>query len=267
MTINEYKIDHKDSFSDSIDVLYNELVKAGCEINFESQPSNESWSVNAHNSNKFTVFDPEKEPNPNGLAHELLHIELYRKGFIIEAEIQAVYNGGNSLFGFLFGQSFIPPISNTLAHLKMINRFSDLELDTCLFLQNTPDQHFQANIRPDLECMLILHNSNAANKCLEAIKFIVYCGTAKLYELYPRTDLTKLILDFLNKINKELANKLESLYDEWIKSPSNNNLNFFSKLDQTLKEVGIPNASKCEGENNLDSILCSNSSKMPVDFF
>jgi hypothetical protein len=226
--------------------LYNDFIKLGIKIDFEEDKTTSCWGVQQLLHFKITSND--SIANPEGMAHELLHIELSIKGFKSGLTIASYFNSSNSLFDL----EFIQILNNDLAHFKMIDRLLELGYNVDNFLQDTPKKYFLDSIYLRVLSLVMKHKTGFGNVCEEAKEIILSTGSAKLFEMYKLKDPntvngvhSSLILEPLQEINKELVSRVEMLFTNWNETPSVDNYVFFHQLHELLQEFKIPNAIAC----------------------
>lgn len=236
----------KVSMNQQNEALYKKLTDAGVEVDFGIDPAVPCWNV--RESFRYKISSPDSIPNPEGMAHELLHIELLQKGFKGGYVIYSYFNEYNSLFT----PDFIGGLNNDLAHYKMFNDFLKMGYSADAFLQDTPKAYFLGGMLLNVVGMVVLHKANVANVCEQTREMVLLCGQAKFFELYKIKDTTSvngvhpdLIMGSLKEINKDLVEALEQLFVESHETTSLDNLLFFIKLDELLKKHGIPKAKDC----------------------
>ncbi len=105
----------ENSINDQNKGLYEWLTSKGIEISFSVDETIPSWQVKG----TWKISAPSNEVNPAAMAHELLHIKLYARGFSDDISIYRYFNRSNSPFTI----EFISHTNNDLAHFKMVDDF------------------------------------------------------------------------------------------------------------------------------------------------
>ncbi|RLJ32140.1 hypothetical protein CLU97_1586 [Chryseobacterium sp. 7] len=215
--------------------LYTSLLKQGFEINFEIDPSVSSWY--AQPKFKYVIGAPTDELNHTAMAHELLHIKLEGMGF--ENSIN-IYKYFNEKTNEIFDANFVGNLNNSLAHFKMLDDFIQMGYSIDDFLQDTPREYFVKDMIVRLAFLIqdeLNHDKVALLK-----EIILMISTAKLFNLYKiKQDSTTegvhedIIIITLKKINENIINELNNLFQEWIDTNTLTNQFFFQKLTDLIE--------------------------------
>ena len=248
MLTNILKIMLDNSIDERNKALYEELRKAGVEIEFSINPQAEVWNVRP--IYKYKIESPDNVPNHAAMAHEMLHVKLNLRGFDGVLNIYKYYNERTSLFDL----EFIGDFNNTLAHFKMFQSFLDMGFHVDEFLKDTPKKYFLDGIIMQIPLLILAHKAGTAKKCEEALAIIQLYTSLRFFDLYlPYKDqttnavLTEPLRDQLREEFPDLIGYLDGFIDEWINADTVNNKGFYDRLDWMLKQLGYPNAVDCQG--------------------
>jgi hypothetical protein len=238
------------SFNNSLnepnEKLLEKLRSNGVIIDFEITPDTDSWGVKELFHYKITAND--EKSNPAALAHELLHIQLEQMGYSGPIEVYKYFNETNSVFTV----TYIAELNNTIAHFKMLDDFLQMGYNIDEFLQDTPKEYFLNNIIEYVIQLVLEHKSGQFDACEQARQIIMLCAAAKLFEQYkikfPETQNgvhPELIYEPLREINPGLIDALDALFQEWNDATTVDNIQCFFRINETMKNFGIPNAADC----------------------
>lgn len=232
----------EDSFDDRNRPLYDQLIKAGIEINFEINPDANSWYVRTQR--RFAIGAPDITPHCAGMAHELLHIKLYATGFSSDLDVYKYYNEKNSICTI----EFISDLNNSLAHFMMLDEFLQMGYNIDDFLKDTPKETLLDGLLVNVAFFVVLHKADKKGDAKNMARQIVhYCAAAKFFELYKIKDPATtnglhpdLILNPLRELNSGFVDRIAELFQEWYEArPSVDNNQFYFRLNDVMKEFKI----------------------------
>ncbi len=226
--------------------LLQELEDAGVQIEFEIKEGFDHWAV--QNRPKYIIAAPNNNPNPESLAHELLHIKIDELGFLTTDKIMIIFNQHNCCFD----SKEIPTWQNILAHCKMIPEFVGLGYPAEKFVANYGNEFILKELLPIVAKLSGSNDFNKPNSLKPTIEhitdFIAVIISTKNLEIENKFS-AKILIDHetiyseLKKIDETLFTAIYSQLTNWVDSNCYSNFHFYTNLNNCLYQLGYPTES------------------------
>lgn len=234
-------------FNNSIDEknndLLTELEKAGVQIEFEIKNEFKSWAVNS--LPKYVIAANNAEPNPEGLAHELLHIKTNILGFLETHVVMRIFSSHNCRFK----SSEIPNFQNLLAHLRMFSMFINMGYKAENFLANHGNEFYLKDLFPSSLKYAATYGVlkeigkkitiDLITDLISIVLCLKYNEIAEPYLTTGKMDRQGLI-DEIRPIDEILFDAIYTDVSEWHSSGTFDNINFYNNLNYRLHTLGYP---------------------------
>jgi hypothetical protein len=230
--------------SESIDEknksLYDELIDAGIQIDFEIHPGEPYWKVQSRP--KYVIAANSTTPNSEMLAHELLHIKMYRTGFIDTETIVAIFDPYNNFFD----PKAFDQIQNLVEHMRMLPLFVDMGYEAEGFVSNYGADFFTKELIPLLahtKGMFAFQKVLGEKPSIDHITdFLLLIISLKDIEIQNKYVAKPIDISFLKaeleSIDKELFENLNCELTRWVDSGSHNNYALYTMLNYKLHTLG-----------------------------
>ncbi|RYY90170.1 MAG: hypothetical protein EOO15_03745 [Chitinophagaceae bacterium] len=220
----------ENSLTERTEDLYNSLYADGFDISFEVRKDlvesgrleDGNWGM----SPKFVIIAGNNDPAPSALAHELLHIHLFREGFRpAEFLVKKVHSGS-----FLFSEEFMSATNNNIAHFKMVGPFVRMGFHLNQFFGSGTEAQVDGLKAMVSEVVLLNHPDHFPN-------FINAYAVARLVNQFFSYDLAE-SMAALEQHDRQLFQICQLTFDEWIAADDADNLSFFMSLKARMQTAG-----------------------------